>query len=409
MRLIHCSLFAIVVLSAMTSLWASEPIDVGDRVCLFLDDHFVASRNNLERQWHSGEPHPTAILIPDKPWEGWVFMYGSVLYEPKQKRFRMWYQSWDGSLNYKVCYAESSDGLTWKKPELGLWEYDGSKQYNIVIPGCAMPNVFIDPLPKIGDPLKMFVWAASHPDKTIHRHSLFSSKDSLRWEYLGWRKFGLDCDSGRWIKDANVIRWDERNGRWAAAHRSWTKFPIGEKNDEWRRTVLSTYSDRLLEGWSPLELVLKPDEFDDKTTSRLSQNPKKPDWSELYGMPIFQYRNHELGMLSVLDLIDGSDRVIGGGRMELAFSHDGQQWHRTSPRVRLIESDPKRADLVAIYAMTTPPIERDDRLWVYYTEANSMHPLRPSDRWTTCIRLATWRKDQSSGISSSGDDARGFG
>jgi len=109
MRLLHCRVFAIVVLSAMTSLWASDPIDVGDRVCLFLDDHFVASKNNLQRQWHPGEPHSKAILIPDKPWEGWVFMYGSVLLEPDKERFRMWYQTWSGSLNRLLIHSHARD------------------------------------------------------------------------------------------------------------------------------------------------------------------------------------------------------------------------------------------------------------------------------------------------------------
>ena len=32
-----------------------------------------------------------------------------------------------------TCYAESKDGIHWKKPELGLVEFNGSKANNIVM------------------------------------------------------------------------------------------------------------------------------------------------------------------------------------------------------------------------------------------------------------------------------------
>ena len=32
-----------------------------------------------------------------------------------------------------LCYAESEDGLTWRKPELGLQEWNGSRANNIVL------------------------------------------------------------------------------------------------------------------------------------------------------------------------------------------------------------------------------------------------------------------------------------
>ena len=31
-----------------------------------------------------------------------------------------------------LCYAESNDGIEWRKPELGLHEFQGSKANNIV-------------------------------------------------------------------------------------------------------------------------------------------------------------------------------------------------------------------------------------------------------------------------------------
>ena len=36
-----------------------------------------------------------------------------------------------------ACYAESTDGIHWTKPELGLFEFEGSKQNNIVWDGAG--------------------------------------------------------------------------------------------------------------------------------------------------------------------------------------------------------------------------------------------------------------------------------
>ena len=41
-----------------------------------------------------------------------------------------------------TCYAESKDGITWTKPELGLFEFDGSKANNIVWDGGRTSHNF---------------------------------------------------------------------------------------------------------------------------------------------------------------------------------------------------------------------------------------------------------------------------
>ena len=50
---------------------------------------------------------------------------------------------------FYACYAESKDGIRWVKPELGLFEFEGSKQNNIVWAGPRLDNFtpFKDPNP----------------------------------------------------------------------------------------------------------------------------------------------------------------------------------------------------------------------------------------------------------------------
>ena len=75
-------------------------------------------------------------------------IWGSVIHDGG--RFRMWYQcwpqDWDGSNGHLVAYAESDNGIDWRKPELGLVEYgQAGKAHNLTNLGLHSPSVFIDP------------------------------------------------------------------------------------------------------------------------------------------------------------------------------------------------------------------------------------------------------------------------
>ncbi len=59
--------------------------------------------------------------------------------------FRIWYQVWDPgdgprTSKYSIAYAESSDGQTWQLPELGLNEWQGTTENNIVISDGGRAN-----------------------------------------------------------------------------------------------------------------------------------------------------------------------------------------------------------------------------------------------------------------------------
>ena len=62
-----------------------------------------------------------------------VRFYGAVI--PSGDELRMWYMgagSRDGYRADRLCYAVSRDGVHWEKPALGLVEYNGSTQNNLV-------------------------------------------------------------------------------------------------------------------------------------------------------------------------------------------------------------------------------------------------------------------------------------
>lgn len=97
-----------------------QQVPVGLQKQLLVDDWAIADKQNVERvqgritKANEGRP----ILVPDKPWEDDAFgFYGTVLHDGT--KFRMWYRPWA----YAVAYAESDDGLDWRKPALDQYDF----------------------------------------------------------------------------------------------------------------------------------------------------------------------------------------------------------------------------------------------------------------------------------------------
>ena len=111
--------------------------DIGSRLELFLDESLIASKHGVALRLH--EPRKAEIALQfDAPWEGSGNHYISVFQDGPL--YRMYYRavpgkdlpaSGEGWL-LTVAYAESNDGIHWTKPNLGLVEFQGSKQNNII-------------------------------------------------------------------------------------------------------------------------------------------------------------------------------------------------------------------------------------------------------------------------------------
>src|SRR5690606_41276915 len=70
-----------------------------------------------------------AVLNFDKPWEGNCSGYCTIIKDGDL--YRMYYRGIreagkDGNDNEVTCYAESTDGIHWTKPSLGIYEIDGT-------------------------------------------------------------------------------------------------------------------------------------------------------------------------------------------------------------------------------------------------------------------------------------------
>ena len=105
---------------------------------LFIDDYFIESLTGARRVLNP--PHKLTVDEPlpitfDRPWDSQSAQPGRVIYDARNRRFRMYYRAWTGEQTF-LCALDSDDGLHWERPELGLVDFDGSKRNNITT-ACA--------------------------------------------------------------------------------------------------------------------------------------------------------------------------------------------------------------------------------------------------------------------------------
>ena len=123
----------------LVSLCIAAPLDIGSRRELFVDDFLVDRMENLSFEFHT--PRKAEVVFEfNAPWEGSSSAYVTIFKDGSF--YRMYYRAVEGNAPasgegwvMNTCYAMSEDGIRWKRPHLGLYEFKGSKENNIVWPG----------------------------------------------------------------------------------------------------------------------------------------------------------------------------------------------------------------------------------------------------------------------------------
>lgn len=181
-------------------------VDIGSRLELFVDEFLIEEwKGGAELRLH--EPVPREIVLThDELWEGNASCNHTVFQDGD--RYRMYYRGsaldvTGGKLNAnpnfprrgkRCCYAESEDGIRWRKPRLNLFEYRGSKANNIVAPGPGglignvKPNgealvVFKDDNPDAAPDARYKAFAVADRSFTFGLLAL-KSPDGIQWTSL---------------------------------------------------------------------------------------------------------------------------------------------------------------------------------------------------------------------------------
>ena len=171
----------------------SEVVQIESQRQLFVDD-FIMDRlvGKAELLLHKPEIKEI-VLVHDEPWEGSYSNYNSIFKDGDI--YRMYYRGWGRGLKGEIthsmvwCYAESKDGIHWTKPNLGLFEFNGSKQNNIVLATRDFGDyhylltdnvtVFKDQNPNVSPDALYKAFVDSR--KPIWSLSAFKSPDGFHW------------------------------------------------------------------------------------------------------------------------------------------------------------------------------------------------------------------------------------
>lgn len=225
---------------------AADPVVIGTRRELFVDDFLVDQLRNARLELQHPQPQEISLAC-DQPWEGNTCIYFRII--PEAGKYRMWYQGAQWQLDpaeppthpYHICYAESADGISWTKPDLGLVEIAGSKHNNVVVTGVYDNfTPFRDENPDCA-PEARYKALGQSPMGLI----AWQSPDGLRWTRLGdqpvIRQGAFDSQ--------NVGFWDARERRYRAYVRD---FHDGQ------RDIRVAYSTDFLTWTVPKLLTLSP-------------------------------------------------------------------------------------------------------------------------------------------------------
>jgi len=253
--------------TAKSSPAATEPVHIGSRLELFVDDYLIdRMTGGATLQLH----HPTPkeiVLVHDDVWEG----SGSCFYDVFRDGdiFKLYYIGYqltneDGSQMTSrgicACYAESTDGIHWQKPNLGLVEYLGTKDSNVVWTRENADNFVVfkatNPACRSGEEYKA---TASGPGGLW----AYKSSDGLNWTPLQ--------DSPIITKGAfdsqNLAFWDPLRGHY------WCYFR--DFHDGLRDIRVATSGDFLT--WTEPEMLKYVDSPDEQLyTNQIMPYPRAP-------------------------------------------------------------------------------------------------------------------------------------
>lgn len=198
------------LLAALLCGLAARAFAQTEVVFFSFDDDSLPWRENLHLTLehptkYAGNPVLTAGPAGTVDTNG-ALLYGTVIQEGG--KYRMWYiaqpqpdpkyprdTDWPAR---PVAYAESEDGKHWQKPNLGLVEFCGSRENNIVSiepkgEPCAVPNDFVSVLhdPDDPDPARRYkmIYIAYLPQARHSTAVRCVSPDGLRWKLASTEEF----------------------------------------------------------------------------------------------------------------------------------------------------------------------------------------------------------------------------
>ena len=320
------------------------------------------------------EIHPEPVLEPSSFVDGaGTSIYGTILRD--RGVLRMWYQAWPRDWNGGnvdlVGYAESDDGLDWRKPRLGLVDYQGTDN-NLCRLNGHPPTVFIDPDAPPSHRYRATVCTgAGHQGAgaPVEAYGYYTahSPDGLSWEY--------DQTTPRW-KHADVI---------TSVYHPWQRRGIvalkvtPRVNGFTRRSI---WNAELRDGaWSDASAALLPDDYDD-----VCAGTRGFASGDYYGMGMMPAGSGTVGFLwqfrHSLPRTHGCGAgVFGVVDITLTYQcHPGDRWLHVPGRPDFLSHRDPPWGHGGIYTASCP-VEVGDEQWLYFSASAHTHGWYVDEKW----------------------------
>lgn len=291
--------------------------DLGQGLGLFVDDWLIERLDGARLELHHPERREIVFDF-EKPWEGGLSAYITILKDGDA--YRMYYRGGGDLVREYTCLAFSPDGSHWTRPSLGLIEFEGSKDNNIIWTGeqkayCESHNFspFIDanPAAKPDERYKAVTMTRINAGTDQRKNVLIAlvSPDGIHWRKL--REEPIITEGA--FDSHNTAFWDVAQNRYVCYLRA------GQKG---KKSIARTTSKDFIE-WTTPELL----DFGDTVPEHFYTNGILPYFRapEVYlGLPMRFIHPKDRNRI-------GFEQRETDGFSDAVFmsSHDGLHWNRT--------------------------------------------------------------------------------
>lgn len=410
---------------------------------IFFGDDF-AERVNIGWRIEPGVPDPANPLIePKHPWDaGSPFSHGTVLIDPLDGKWKMWYVSTsyadaDNSFDRRLTYAESEDGVNWVRPMLDVIPFTGppgktNKDYSekagaacsreAVVPPCEKTNILLDH--SSGGPCSfasVFLNVDAPQDKRfemfLFRCPVLGGPEidgipyvqglaPVKQKDAKWLCRYYSGDGIHWIAGDGPIRIDTADSCWIykelegfTGHRY-----VAQHKHELRRELPTGFTARI----PPYEIACYTPECEDncrvqyRRTSDdgvhwsekqmvLAPDPMDPSDTQFHELTVFPYSDR--GLMGMVAVEHCNEQTL---THYFVASSDGVNWWRPSRRRPCIPLAPL-GDYggACVYGMRMM-VEEGDRMHMYYCGLENQHnTLYDTERgchpFNGAVMRSTWQ------------------
>jgi len=373
-----------------TAADGGEPTRITSAVQLFVDDYLIDTAEGMRRTVHPWRKHASnPVLRADQPWEfggDYISTYGSVIHDPEENIFKAWYWTLNDedsaiptSRVKSMCYATSSDGIHWKKPNIGQYVFQGSKNNNMVL---ASDQETLKSLPNLFTFGVMRTPWDSNPER-LYKACFYERPPGVTYMSSGDGVWSATSPDGiRWTKSAALAMpsvGDTIGFFYDSIHENYVC--SGKRYTSRGRSRFQCESKDFV-NWTEPHLIMQTDDEDDQPC-------------DLYNNTGFVWGDLLLGWLQVFYQHQEpyQHRLV----LELISSRDGRNWSRMPGRETVLDVGSDGSwDRANQSAANGAPIVVGDNMYMYYGGSTRYHgPYKGGEMGDNQghIGLGTLRRD----------------